>query len=255
MEKSRIKIILIVSVSVIIVAAVIAFAILGGNNDKKDSNSSDKDLTAVEEEQTENDNVKDDSQDEDGNIKEDSQKEDIDNSQDSQVSSGSSKVSGGSGSSEKSNTSGSKPSQQNKQNDQKQPSQTSQQKPQIQITGHVSYKTPTDCIYTQTYCDANGISIINNSDQRFIVKNNNVIGINVVMDEPDFVKLFNGDIVFVWGSEVGEYLDNLVESGEYYQSWGNTAKVPGNYNQVGQMVKSYDSIVPVDMDSYLKYYG
>ena len=92
------------------------------------------------------------------------------------------------------------------------------------------------------------------SGKTVLIKQGKVIGINVVSEEPCFVRLFNDETVFVWESGLGAYLDELEEKGEFYQSYGNTVKVPGNSNLVADMVKSYDAITPMDENLYYRYY-
>ena len=129
-------------------------------------------------------------------------------------------------------------------------------KPALNITGHVSYAAPTDCPYTESYCETNGVSVVHSveSGKTVLIKQGKVIGINVVSEEPCFVRLFNDETVFVWESGLGAYLDELEEKGEFYQSYGNTVKVPGNSNLVADMVKSYDAITPMDENLYYRYY-
>lgn len=129
-------------------------------------------------------------------------------------------------------------------------------KPALNITGHVSYAAPTDCPYTESYCETNSVSVVHSVDsgKTVLIKQGKVIGINVVSEEPCFVRLFNDETVFVWESGLGAYLDELEEKGEFYQSYGNTVKVPGNSNLVADMVKSYDAITPMDENLYYRYY-
>lgn len=127
------------------------------------------------------------------------------------------------------------------------------QKPALQITGHVSYNTPTDCPYTDTYNANNNTRILvyNASGKTVLIKGNNVIGINVVLETPCFVKLWNDDLIFVWQSKLKEYLENNEEK---WQSYGSQVPVPGN-KRASLMIKSYDAIVPMNKDTHYEYYG
>lgn len=254
MNKKNIKIILSVIFFIIIVTAVILYFLFLKDNDNKPDDNLKDDLSLTEEsiENIEEDKKIDESNENNGNDKKENLSEPSDNS-DSQISSKtddeSSKINNIKDDSDIAD------SVQNSSNSENSYTEKEPEKSTIQITGHVSYSSPTECIYTDTYKNANNINIMVYSDlgKTVLTRGNEVIGINVITETPYFVKLWNGDLVFVWESSLGDYLNKLKENGEFYQSYGNTVTVPGNNGPVGGMVKSYDSIIPIDQDEFYNF--
>ena len=259
LSKKR-KILLGGGVIFIIVAVITAGFLLLNDRNEKDKNSGEDSSDAYDQEQDE-----DKTNEEQGQDKENEENEDKSSEGEAKKPSASSGNSGSSGKSEgekKPNSSGSSQNTNsgssasnnlgasNSGNAQK-PQEP--QKPALQITGHVSYNTPTDCPYTDTYNANNNTRILvyNASGKTVLIKGNNVIGINVVLETPCFVKLWNDDLIFVWQSKLKEYLENNEEK---WQSYGSQVPVPGN-KRASLMIKSYDAIVPMNKDTHYEYYG
>lgn len=244
----------------IIAAAIIAGFLLLNDHDEKNKASQEASSDAYEQEQDREKTGQEQGKDEKNEDSEDKVSES--ETDKSSVSSGnlnsSGKTDGGkktnsSGSSQNTNSSGSASGNSGVSSSGNVHEPQKPQKPALQITGHISYNTPTDCPYTDTYNAANNTRVLvyNASGKTVLIKGNNVIGINVVLETPCFVKPWEGDLIFVWQSKLKEYLENNEEK---WQSYGSTVAVPGN-KRASLMIKSYDAIVPMNKDTHYEYYG
>lgn len=127
-------------------------------------------------------------------------------------------------------------------------------KPALRITGHVSYPSPTECKFTQSYCSAHDASVYVLEDgSSILAENGKVIGINVISSEINSVR-YEGKEAFVWSDQTRDFIDRLLEQGIIYSSYGNNCIVPGNTDIVSTMVREYDAIEPVSFDLYIEYY-
>ena len=124
-------------------------------------------------------------------------------------------------------------------------------KPALRITGHVSYPSPTECKFTQSYCSAHDASVYVLEDgSSILAENGKVIGINVISSEINSVR-YEGKKLFVWSDQTRDFIDRLLEQGIIYSSYGNNCIVPGNTDIVSTMVREYDAIEPVSFDLYM----